>query len=468
MGTSFQANRKHKKAGHSKSTSNGKGFKDVVEKKSVRHKVQSKSDNLNTKRQLKENALKASTNKNGSELKPPKNISIISLSSNLDALDAKNYILTSTDIDKRMEISPLSTVGTIPKFNTRINLSAPPKNIISIYDSLKSADCCIFLIDAIEGADDDAPQFIDALKAHGYPSVVFGLVINLDSVPKKEQKTRLNDFAKFFNYQFIEATTLDARSLPLVIRAIALSSVAPIPWTAQYPHFKLNDVEDVAEGTLLKGWLRGRELDVNRIIHVSNVGDFVPSAFFEEVDPIALNSRNAERILLATPTNSDEYNTITPAKEVETVKQEETNVEEAKSKRTRRVTRFDDSEDDIDNGEIEFSDLEEQLRNTEFDMEIIEEKAVYEVSKRTEDELDLPDEVDLDDDITVREKYADYRALTSFRSSEWSPYENLPPQFSQIYEFDDFTSFTNWSRKASFSPTTDWCSCFTRNAEFHR
>ena len=43
-----------------------------------------------------------------------------------------------------------------------------------------------------------------------------------------------------------------------------------------------------------------------------------------------------------------------------------------------------------------------------------------------EEELEFPDEVQTPDDTPARERFARYRALKSFRTSPWDPYESLP------------------------------------------
>lgn len=50
----------------------------------------------------------------------------------------------------------------------------------------------------------------------------------------------------------------------------------------------------------------------------------------------------------------------------------------------------------------------------------------------------FPDEMDTPDDRAARERFAKYRALQSFRSSPWHPKENLPREYSRIFQFENF------------------------------
>eukprot|EP00434_Breviolum_minutum_P039624 symbB.v1.2.035193.t1/scaffold4684.1/size36451/1 len=58
--------------------------------------------------------------------------------------------------------------------------------------------------------------------------------------------------------------------------------------------------------------------------------------------------------------------------------------------------------------------------------------------KRSEEELEFPDEVDTPLEVPARERFQRYRGLKSFRTSSWDPYEDLPVEYSRIWEFEAF------------------------------
>lgn len=124
----------------------------------------------------------------------------------------------------------------------------------------------------------------------------------------------------------------------------------------------------------------------------------------------------------------------------------------------------DDSEDDYDeegddqidkaiSDEESNEDDQEQDEDQEFDtltiteagdadydekMDIEEEKsALTKFREARENEL-FPDEIDTPTDVPARHRFARYRGLKSFIHSPWDSKENLPSDYSRIFQFENF------------------------------
>ncbi|XP_069471452.1 pre-rRNA-processing protein TSR1 homolog [Ambystoma mexicanum] len=66
-----------------------------------------------------------------------------------------------------------------------------------------------------------------------------------------------------------------------------------------------------------------------------------------------------------------------------------------------------------------------------------EDELLHKYKQQRAEEM-FPDEVDTPRDQVVRVRYQKYRGLKSFRTSPWDPKENLPRDYSRIFQFHDF------------------------------
>ena len=58
--------------------------------------------------------------------------------------------------------------------------------------------------------------------------------------------------------------------------------------------------------------------------------------------------------------------------------------------------------------------------------------------REAKDEHEFPDEVDTPLHTPASQRFARYRGLKSFRHTPWDPYENLPTDYSKIFQIQNF------------------------------
>ncbi|XP_035390370.1 pre-rRNA-processing protein TSR1 homolog [Electrophorus electricus] len=112
----------------------------------------------------------------------------------------------------------------------------------------------------------------------------------------------------------------------------------------------------------------------------------------------------------------------------------------------------DDAENESQDGELgcesgEEEEEEEEMSSTgrvgaeqKYDeaMDESEEKDSLERYREARSHEMFPDEVDTPLDVPARTRFQRYRGLKSFRSSPWDPMENLPQEYSRIFQFQNF------------------------------
>lgn len=257
----------------------------------------------------------------------------------------------------------------------------------------------------------------------------------------------------------------------------------------------VTDHAEVIDGNLtFLGYVRMKTLNPNDLVHVVGFGDFqmkkidiLPDVV--SIKPLSKEGNQIVETLKPDPMKQeslDQENEIDPMEGEQTWPTAEELAAEAERKNTKKIIRKlppgtseyqgawipesdedeggDDDEDsdgdgddmavepdedsDGDVGQLEDSENEnlEQdeaasvMEVDDYDKNFSNEKELKVLEKLKEARANemFPDEMDTPFDETARARFARYRGLKSFRTSHWDPQENLPPDYSRIFQFQNF------------------------------
>jgi pre-rRNA-processing protein TSR1 len=282
------------------------------------------------------------------------------------------------------------------------------------------------------------------------------------------------------------------------IRTICTMSASAPKWVSSMPRAYIlseNNAENggfvydkVSNELKLTGFIRGKvPFDVSSLVHIPNVGTFGVKEFIKSKSP-TIQKRKGQLAgstmdggvsqvlakcdvtkrepleMFANPDalegeqnligfGDDEHNYDDD--EMGTKKEDEEFARPAgwNDYQSAWLDAIKDGDDDFSDGGIDHGELAAELNKkktdviTGMDMDAEDDKhismqerqALVEQRKRDlEEDRDFPDEVQVEEDVNARDRFARYRSLKSFRKSFWDPKENLPLTYASIYHFGSF------------------------------
>uniref|UniRef100_A0A2R5LJ62 Pre-rRNA-processing protein TSR1 homolog n=1 Tax=Ornithodoros turicata TaxID=34597 RepID=A0A2R5LJ62_9ACAR len=398
----------------------------------------------------------------------------------------------------------------LPRFKKRFSFVVPkPGDLYSTLDAAKVADSVILLYSLPSGYDDVGNTTISALFAQGLPSPVH-VVQGLDDIPVKQRSDAKKQLMKALQSRFPDdkVYTVDKQEDGIILlRHIADQKKREVFYRDARPHLLAEDIQfhpngnEEYLGTLkLSGYIRGRTLSVNSLLHIPGYGNFQMSQIDSANDPHPLVARTRqnkepkdmaddteqEKVLeradplrqqsLQTeiePDAMDGEQTWPTPEELAAAEEEETREKKIVKKVPKGTSSYQacwivdeksDNEGDSEEDDVEEEDgfeamddedsdaastvagdtdtvsvVEEERGNYDEKLDLEEEKATLVKFKEERMDQMFPDEVDTPMDAPARTRFARYRGLKSFHTSPWDPKENLPYDYARVVQFENFT-----------------------------
>lgn len=549
-----QKNKEHKHGKHRTKGEIGRENKGRVAVVALTKKQQrelSKMDKRHKANQLRRNkkdSVLSEKRRLGSRDGPPHLVAVIGLHAQVDAA-AVTQLLRADGIGGVLHEHQGITVErdsfglVLPRFKQRFTFyRADTADLHSLLDVAMVADSLLFVLESMEGWDSYGDYCLSCLFAQGLPSHALVCQGIADMAVKKRTESR-RALSRVAEARFPEArlfpldTEQDAVQL---LRHLGAQKQRRLAFRSRRSHMLVQSASynpssrqegtggPTGLGTLrVSGYVRGRPLQVNRLVHIAGHGDFQLSQIDAPTDPLPIVTGTqrplkptkgqdvemdrgvgdgvigaGEEVRVLMKSDPSQRESVQPEAEVDPMDGEQTwpteselqEAEEArKSRRVMKVPKGtsdyqatwivddddeeneNDEEDDLDSCDDDADEMMEDGEDAENESQ--DGEACHDAGKDDEDEEEeeissagrvgaeqkydeamdeaeeeiglkryrearshemFPDEVDTPLDVSARTRFQRYRGLKSFRSSPWDPMENLPLNYSRIFQFQNF------------------------------
>ena len=287
-----QSNKPHKHGRHRTKSQLDNSHKGRVSVKNISRK--SKSLGKNEKRQQamqrRKNKLDAMLEKKrniGRGEMPPHIVAILCLDTSCNAQTAIDVLSKSDDSIVRIDQKHGTTLISL-KHRQRFTILYPRMNDInSVLNCAKTADTILFLTSIDGRLEQNIPHMLTCLLAQCLPSTALaiqGLCTIAEKKKSEKKKTALKMLETWLPDQ--KPYTLDTEmDASILLRHIANQKQRTVFYRENRPYILADTIEFVPSpdtvdsekplGTLkVSGFIRGRALDVNKLVHIPGYGDF--------------------------------------------------------------------------------------------------------------------------------------------------------------------------------------------------
>ncbi|KAK1157524.1 hypothetical protein AOXY_G25227 [Acipenser oxyrinchus oxyrinchus] len=511
---------KHRTKGEIERENKGRVSVKTLSKK--QKKEQRKQDRRHKASQLRRNkkdTVLTEKRQLGSKDGPPHLVAVIPLHAGINAQNALQLLRSAETGSVYEGAGGGDSFGLVlPRFKQRLVFIKPnAADLHAVLDLAKVVDTLLFVLDPTEGWDSYGDYCLSCLFAQGLPSHVL-VTQGISELSVKKRTEARRGLCRVTESRFPEARLFSLDSAPdsaLLLRHLASQKQRRLAFRSRRPYLLAQSAcfepGPGPLGTLrVSGYVRGRALDVNQLVHIVGHGDFQMSQIDAPRDPLPMAARGTRggdmdmqegddevRMLMrADPSRQESLQTeaeLDPMEGEQTWPSESELKEAEEALKQQKVARkvpkgtsdyqaswimeregesegeeegessdeeeegddrmeeqedfmeeIDSQDGDVSEGEEEDVEecetLTESGRDDHYDekIDVQEEREMVERYRQARSDQMFPDEVDTPLDISARVRFQRYRGLKSFRTSPWDPKENLPRDYSRIFQFQNF------------------------------
>ncbi|KAF2498126.1 DUF663-domain-containing protein [Lophium mytilinum] len=235
----------------------------------------------------------------------PRIVAIVPLCANLSTAAAVRSLNLGVDLE--VEVPEEGWVRTnVERFKQKVSYIMVKRDLLAALDACRVADYVVFVLSPEEEVDAKGEHLLRAIESQGL-SNCFTVVQGLDAVepPKRRTQTAVSllSYINHFLPAIEKVFSLDSRQESAnLVRSLCTTIPKGISWREQRSWMMVEDVQwlarksamtDGATGeVVLTGVVRGRGLNVDRLVTVGDWGDFQIGKI--TAAPLASKKRNGE------------------------------------------------------------------------------------------------------------------------------------------------------------------------------
>lgn len=397
------------------------------------------------------------------------------------------------------------TVGVFAQHKQKVCVVECGNDLLVAMDAAKVADIIVFVLPLHGGAEGGVntmgDRIVSAIRAQGIPSTV-GVIQGLEGHTPKLQNDLKKYGQRYFTTEFGDAVKVTQANVNAQLsRAIITMTPKTIHWREARSYLLATAAAIIPngpneeKGTLqVSGYIRGKPLSVNQLIHITDVGTFQMSHIammpVKQVDALGkmelgddvnqlaaamLSGQEQHVLATASPELQEdlryeaEYDPFAAEQTWPTEEELEEAERDAKKKDKdgkQGMSNYqaawidgddedameEEEEQDEDDAEVDQDfcktgtesveeDEDEDDISMDEDEDAQRERSYEELKdkrKQERENMTFPDEVDVPGDSSARVRFARYRGLKSLRTSAWDAKESLPREYSRLFQFQDF------------------------------
>lgn len=214
----------------------------------------------------------------------PKVVAVIPLTEDVDCQEVVHKLNQSVGHDKEATFGPngfgTSTV-TIERFKQKIKYFIPRRDFFAVLDAAKVADIVVFVLSAVTEVDKAGETCIRAIESQGVSTVV-PVIAHLDEAGQSKKQTDAVRTSLFSYFSHFFPSTEKIYSLDVASEAqnaarfLCQKFPKGVLWRDERPYMLADDVawDKDSQTVAIRGVVRGRGLNADRLVHIPGYGDF--------------------------------------------------------------------------------------------------------------------------------------------------------------------------------------------------